>query len=505
MRFFPNIYAPNIYGVTSTGKFISLCIGLILVGIGYLVLPGYAFWLSLLFLVLFSVGIANPEYTFYLMLFILVEEMVHIYISFPPYYEGRIYPYQAVLLINFVCLFFVFAREKRAIRSTPIDALVWLIIFYELFSVLWTPVPEVGVFLCLYLLSYFFLFHLITNIVVNETILARTVNIIILGGIISATAIILSQWFEISKTIVFTESSGIKLAFQQQVSRAAGLAGTDHVAGFASIAASFVLAKIVWEKQFGMKAFYTLIYAYLLCGIITTTSRGVAIGAVGAFVFFILIQDKLRNTFIKNIFVYGLLIIIVVLLAKPGFIDRLLVGFGYTGDLIFSDMSFQGTEADISEGQGLSGMEIRWVWWKNGLYEMILHPLKILFGLGIGGFIVYSAGDNTVCSPEGNNVAVSFFLDMGLFGIITLLILMYLLVKHLGYWVVHGERSYSYYLFIGSLTALVAETGIHGLVDYDIVSYAGKYLWFPLALTMAAMNIVKDESSKGDDHGDYNA
>jgi hypothetical protein len=439
------------------------------------------------------------------MLFILVEEMVHFYIAFPPYYEGRIFPYQTLIFINFAGLLFVFAREKRVFRSTPIDVLVWLIVFYELVSFLWAPVPAVGGFLCLYLLSYLVLFHLITNIVVNEAILARTVNTLILGGICASTAIILSQWVEVSRTIAFSDTMGIKLAFQQQVDRAAGLAGTDHVAGFTSIAACFVLAKIAWEKQAGMKVLYTLIYAYLFYGILMTASRGVAIGFVGAFAFFLLIQANLRKSLIRNLFVYGFFLILVILIAKPGFIDRLLVGFGYTGELFFSDKVFHGTEALTEEGEGLSGMEIRWIWWKNGFLEMALHPLKILFGLGIGGFLVYSAGDNTVSSPEGNNVMVSFFLDMGLFGIIALLVLIYLLLKHLSYWVVNGERSYAYYLFLGSITAMVAETGIHGLVDYDLVSYAGKYLWFPLGLTMAAMNIVKDENSRGNDHEEYTA
>lgn len=146
----------------------------------------------------------------------------------------------------------------------------------------------------------------------------------------------------------------------------------------------------------------------------------------------------------------------------------------------------------------MSGMEIRKIWWENGLHEMVKHPYKFLVGLGNGGFIYYSNGTNTVTSPEVNSISFAFFYDMGVFGVLLLIILMYLIVKNIYFYLRNAKRDYYYYMLLGSVAALITESGVHGLVDYDITSYGSKYLWFPLGFTMAVVNIVKEREKASD-------
>ena len=71
---------------------------------------------------------------------------------------------------------------------------------------------------------------------------------------------------------------------------------------------------------------------------------------------------------------------------------------------------------------------------------------------------------------------------------------MYVIVRNIYHYLKNAERSYSYYMLIATTSAMIAETGIHGLIDYDLTSYGAKFFWFPLGFTMAVLNIVKSEN-----------
>ncbi len=385
--------------------------------------------------------------------------------------------------------------KKENIMQTPISAILCVIVSFEIISVLWAPDATIAVWSSILIILNLLLFYATTNIVVNKSILRRSIKVWILAGVIASTAIILSQWIDILRVIYITTHSGFKFAFQEQVTRPAGLAGVDHVAGFVSTAIFMTLGSMVWESRWKVKAMYFIFILYMLYSIIITGSRGVLIGLSGAYIFFILMHNHFMGRFIRHTFVFMCIIFFLTLTAKPGLIDRMLIGFGYTGTLYFSQTeSYHGTEAKTEHGEGLSGMEMRKIWWENSLKEMVRHPTKLLFGLGIGGFFLYSQGDNTtVSSPEVSSVSLAFFYDLGLLGIILFVFLAYLIVSNLHYYLRKSEKDYSYYMLLASTAALVAETVIHGFIDFDLTSYGSKYFWFPLGFNMAVLNIVKNE------------
>lgn len=467
-------------------------------GIVYLAAPWYVFAVALATAGIFAVGLFKPEYAFYLVLLLLVEEMVQYFISYPPYYEIRIYPYYLPLLAGILGVIVLSVAKKKPLRESPVTSVLWIIVVFEAVSIVWAPHLKIAAWLSVFLLLSIALFYLILNTVVDEATLRRTTYIWIFAGVAVSTAIILSQWIDVEKTIYLTKGSGLKMAFQEQVDRPAGLGGVDHVAGYVSMAVFMALGSMTHEKRWKVKAVYFILIIYMLFGIILTSSRGVIIGLTCAYLFFVFINPGFRNRFIKYSFIFFVLFIFTVLVVKPGLIDRMLVGFGYKGKLLFSDKTFTGTEAKTSEGQGLSGMEMREIWWKNGLNEMDKHPYKFLVGLGNGGFVYYSSGTNTVTSPEVNSVSFAFFYDMGVFGVLLLITLMYLIVKNIYFHLRNAERDYCYYMLLASVAALISESGVHGLVDYDLTSYGSKYFWFPLGFTMAVVNIIKNREQAAD-------
>ncbi len=472
-----------------------LCTAGVILGLGYVILPGIQFALSLLLLLILVTGLVKPVYTFYLMLFILVEEMVHLFITYNPIYSVRLYPYFVPLLATVSGIAFAKAARRFDLVRSPIDLLLLMVVAYETFSILWAPHFMIGVWLIVLLMLNYLLFFVAKNIVRDEIILRRAVRIWITAGIIAAASIAASQWITYEKIIYFTPTSGLKMAFEEQVSRPAGLAGVDHVAGFTSMALFLTLGAMAAEKRTGMKFFYLILVLLMLTGIVLTTSRGVIIGVVGAYIFFLIMHSHFKGKYIRYLVLFVVVVLFTVLVAKPGFIDRMLIGFGYTGDLLFSTKAYTGTEANTSAGQGLSGMEIRWIWWKNGFKQMSRNPMKLIFGEGVGGFYYYSTGGGgtTVTSPEANGIIPAFFFDMGIFGSILFIILVIIIASSLVRTMRKAKRTYSYYILLGATSALIAETGIHGLIDYDLTSYGSKYFWFPLGFTMAVLNLVQKQ------------
>jgi hypothetical protein len=301
--------------------------------------------------------------------------------------------------------------------------------------------------------------------------------------------VILSQWIDVSTDIFFTDKVGLHLAFQTLWNRPSGLAGTDHAAGFTNMAIALTWGVLASEKNVKRKAFYIILMLYMIYAVILTKSRGALIGLFGAYVFFVYMHSYFREKIIRYSFLFLLLIIFIILLAQPGFIDRILIGFGYTGKLYFSEQDYyHGTEAMTEAGQGLSGLEVRIYWWKNALGEMWRNPFKLLLGLGVGSFPYYSKG-----SPEVNSISFAFFYDMGVFGVIIFTIFLYILITNLYHYLKKAEKGYLYNILLASLTAFIADPGIHGLVDYDLTFFGSKFFWFPLGFIMAVLKIVKEE------------
>jgi O-antigen ligase len=263
------------------------------------------------------------------------------------------------------------------------------------------------------------------------------------------------------------------------------------MSGYLVMMTFLVYGRLVVSKKHWEKAWYFLTLCVYLVGIITTSSRGAIIGLVGGGVLFFAIHPLTRAHFLRNTLVALLVLLASVLIAKPSFVDRMLIGFGYSGSLIFEKDEETSIDKAAERTGNISGMGQRYAWWKLGLKEMVTHPHKLLLGLGIGGFISYARAIHT------HSAVLSFFFDMGLPGVLLQAACVVVLAWCFSRLLRSGKRDYAYFMFVGALVAFVAETAIHGLIDFDLYSYPAKMFWLPLGYVLAVYNLAMAGNPRG--------
>lgn len=463
----------------------------IALGLSYLLMPWYIFLAVFLVLGLFITGFIKPEYSFYLVIFVFIVEKVHLFIDIEHLYSAKIYPFALPLLATAAGVMAAKASHRIQFNKTPIGKILVVIALAEAVSVIWAPSFYIGLALSVLLIIDLLLFYMPVNLITNEETLRRVVGVWIVAAVIASAGVVISQWEDYTKTYYITRNIGVQVAFGEHKDRLAGIAGGDHVAGFISMAMFLTLGAIASEKRRMVNLGYAILVLFMLYAIILTTSRGVFIGVGAAYIFYIIMHNYFKGKIIRYTFLFIICTLFIVLLGKPGYIDRMLIGFGYSGELYFTEgkSSFSSSEESGSVSGSLSGMAYRELMWKRGLNAMTKEPLKYLFGLGNGGFLYYSLE-----SPEVNSISFAFFYDLGVFGILLLVFLLYVVTAYLYRCFRHGKKGYSYYMFLASVSAMIAETGIHGLVDYDLTSFGSKFFWFPLGFVMAVSNILRKES-----------
>lgn len=485
MKFFSLSENKTIYGNYNIP--VLLWLTGIVIGVAFLILPWYVFFAIFGFVCLQYIIMRNIEYGYYLILLSIPVERIFIILKYNNV-EFSIMPHIFFLTMTFLALIASTGRrENQQGKDSSISIILIAIVIYEVFSLLWTDAFTLGFLLVFSIVFNFLLFYVSTVVLKDEASLKRLTNALVVAGIIVATGVILSQWYDFSEKIRLTKYLTLKMAYGTIASRAAGFGGPAHSAGFLMLPIFIMIGNLFTVDRFSRKSLNILIIGYLIIGLITTASRGGLIGMMGGFFLLFLLHPFTKNKFIKYSFLIILLIPLIILIAKPSYIDRILIGFGYTGELYFSEEKTTQDSSDTGT-EGASGMELRKSWWETAFNEMLLNPHKLLLGLGIGSFIDLTGAIGT------HSVILSFFFDMGLIGIILCILLVIILYKKISYLFIYGKRTYCYYLLICSVVAFVGDVGIHGLIDYDLTYYPSKMFWFPIGYLAALLNIIKLEN-----------
>lgn len=456
------------------------------VGVTYLILPWYTF------LTIFSVSCLiyiiskKIEYGYYLILLSIAVERIFLVVHLRDV-DFFILPHIFFLLLTLL-VWTVSTHRQDSERREDLSIYIILVtvVIYESFSLLWAQSLTLGLMLVFSLFFNFSLFYLAIAILKDNASLKRLARVWVVIGIIVATGVILSQWLDYEEKIGLNKYLTLKLAFGEITNRAAGFGGPAHEAGFLVFPIFILIGNLFASDSFSKKLFHLLIMGYLIVGLIVTASRGALIGMLGGVLLLFLIHPFAKSKFIRYSLLFTFLVSLTILIAKPSYIDRIMVGFGYSGQLYFSDEG--NTYATSSDTSKLSGMKQRISWWETALNKMQDRPYKLLLGLGVGSFIIYTKAFGT------HSVPLSFFFDMGLTGAILLIFLVIILYKKFSYYIKYGRLTYCYYIFIVSVAAFVGDVGIHGLMDYDLSYYGSKMFWFPLGYVCALLNIMKSEN-----------
>ncbi|MBI4666720.1 MAG: O-antigen ligase family protein [Nitrospinae bacterium] len=366
----------------------------------------------------------------------------------------------------------------------PMDICLLLVLALEATALVWAPNFFFGATsLSLFVMNVAFYF-IVTLTVRSPRDMSRFFDLVIISGVIAASFLFWTAYDEgFTERTFINKTIGYAYGLVEVENRPGGLGGVDQTAGF--LAAGFILA---FTRLFDViskwkKYYYVVAGLYVFTGMLLTTARGALVGCVAGIAAFIILHNRTRKWVFTSMTVFGLLTVVMILATKPGFIDRILTGFGYTGTLFFSGDKKVDTS---SEGEDSStGIGARVEWWKKGFAEMNHHPLKLVFGLGPGGFVHYSE------APEVHSVYLSLFFDIGLAGLVILLFAFYFMAtsSHKAWALCEDDRRLRL-LLTGALAVTIGEVYVHGLIEYEYTSMLGRYPLLYLAMNVAMVNII---------------
>lgn len=477
--------SPRLSSATPKAPLLLFWIAGILLGLGYLAMPGYLFWtLSVLFLSSILI-VRDFRYGYYLLILILPVELTHLAVSPRDIatYDIHFFPYLLPLCITLAGWLVAKAwKNDLQGKTAPVSGLLFFMVTYMLISLLWAPLSELGVLLAVSLTLNFLVFFLTRAVIIDEATLRRASVVWVWMGFITATGVILSQWYSYKATWQLTGATQIVVHFGEFLNRPAGFGSSDNMAGLLVSSMFITMGILMTSSGFTRRFFLFLLIIYQAIAMIETTSRGALIGFVAGLILLFTIHPSTKSRVLRHSFLAVLLLGLTILIAKPAYIDRLLVGFGYTGTLYFSEVV---PGATSQESVNLSS---RVNYWKKAFKEMTKRPYKLILGLGLGGVIAYSG------LPHTHSVPISFFFDLGLAGAVIFIVLALILLTNFSHYIRHARRTRSYYIFIVAVAAFVAEVGVHGLIDYDFYSYTACMFWFPLGYACAALNVMMSEN-----------
>jgi hypothetical protein len=459
----------------------------ILVGLSYLVLPGYVFGALFALFLLIMVIFKNYSYGYYLVMLFLPVDMSHLAITLKTYSAYRVlfFPYLVPLSFAYVAWFAskLWSHEQQR-KTAPIEGILVLMVTYLCISLIWAPHRDLGALLAITLVLNFLVFFLTRDVITDDVTLRKAAFAWIMMGVVTATGVIVSQWYSYKAIEQISETTSLVINFGEIHSRPAGFGSENDMGGLLVSGVFITIGMFMSSRGLAKRLFIASLISYQFIALILTVSRGSLIGFFAGLILLLIVHPSAKNKIIRYFFLSFILVGLLILIAKPGYIDRLLIGFGYTGELYFSNTqtSYSGN-TDVSKVD-VSGLAGRIKMWKTGFQEMLNHPYKLILGLGMGGFITYSGQVYT------HSVPFSFYFDLGVIGVIVFIILAIILFSQFSRYLRLARRTDSYYIFMTAVVAFVAEIGVHGLIDYDFYSYPSRMFWFPLAYVCAALNVM---------------
>ncbi len=446
----------------------------------------YLTFLSLVGLVVFSAILIRPMFGFYLLIITLLEEMVRFFVMTQPYVTTKFYLHLIFLYPTFIgwCI----AKSAGIVEKRPhntLDPLVILVVIYQTVSILWAPSLEVSLLTLIILYSNFLLYYLPGALIRDQKTLKNCINAWIITGVIVGIGVLLTNnnFIHIGDTVLINKDMGFMYEFKEHHNRASGFAGSDHAGGFLILTSAFTIGYMIVAKGWKKILLFAVVIFLFYCNIVTVT-RSTMFGNIALFFMFFFINPLYRKKLIKYSFITVILSFFVIIAAKPGMFDRTLIGLGIIDSPIFYEKEITSEETL----ENISGMGIRIIWWKDSLKVMLDDPSRLLLGLGLSGFVYHTT------SPEVNGATWAFFYEMGIFGTILLIfILINLFTTFKPYFVNINfkEMGYPAIMLICAVLGYIGDTGIHGLIDYDLTGPGSRLVWFPLGFIMAILNIVK--------------
>ena len=377
------------------------------------------------------------------------------------------------------------ATAGRTVRPpvslTPLTPFVAAIVVLHVLGLAWAPHTLFAVGQLATLSFDALLFFALMGVVSDGERLRTLAWSMVVSALAVCVAMFCGAWYDWAGTLHL--GRGVELNFElfsdERWGRIGGLCSANQAGGFLVMALFLTigLSRLYsrW-KRVGL-VFLAMLF---LTFVVVSGSRGAILGFCGAAGAFMLLHPATRRRLLSRTTLLVLVLAGAILAGKPSFIDRMLVGFGYSGPLLFSEKKTSGSVANTS------GSGARFRMWKDALSVMADRPELMLLGLGPGGFIWYTR------EPEVHSLWLAFFFDLGLLGgligILGLATLSVALAQAFKNTPPGPDRT----LFIAAVVGGLAELGIHSLIDHDLTSPVSRFAWLYLAIVAAALRVVQN-------------
>ena len=406
-----------------------------------------------------------------------------------PYLPGvatQFFP--AMLLLPPTLLGFLAAGARPRVRFaavrrenlTPLAPFVAAVLTLHLLAIAWAPHVEFALGQAATLVFDVLLFFTLVIAVDSPRRLRTACWTMVASAVLVCATMVLGALYAWAGSIPL--GTGAQLNFElfseERWGRIGGLCSANQAGGFLVFTTFLTLGLSRLYRRLARVALCLLALTFLSF-VVVSGSRGAILGFLGASGLFMLCHAPTRRRLLSRSTLLAVALLVAILAGKPSFIDRMLVGFGYSGPLLFSEKKTSDSSSNVS------GSGARFRMWKQALGVMADEPGLMVLGLGPGGFIWHTG------EPEVHSLWLAFFFDLGLAGGLVGLLGLTVLGTSVGAALRRAPPGTPRTLFVAVVVASLAEIGIHSLIDHDLTSPVSRFTWLYVALLAAALQVVR--------------
>lgn len=431
--------------------------------------PYYA--IPFLFIVIIvSVCFVKPEILYYLTIFFIPIEAIHLDIYIRNSMHERIAFVNILLYITLISWFFARMAKTRSSRPTcSFELIIGFFMLWSTISLFWSDDKLHGIaelfLLCASAISIYLSMALIRNRRILNTALWVFIGTSIMNAIVSIYSthttfekISLFDYQELSIMFLFN-TSGINV-------RGHGFLHQNSTAVFITMAIFLVFGKILTSTSTKVRITLFIAILLMLTGCAATLSKGGLLGFISGCLFLIVQVSKLKRFFLTSILVILLLIIFSFFMS-------------HLNDIV-KTIDF-GVSRTASSSEGDTSTSTRLNYWTVGMN--LLNTSNGL-GAGIGGY-----RQHNLPVAHAHSIYLSSLFDLGIIGFIVWFLILGGLFWRMLNLLKRCNNKYWKDILIcyaaGYISLLVS-----GIVDFE---YTYLIVWSYLGLGMALANIIDKE------------
>ncbi len=396
--------------------------------------------------------------------------------------------FPAMVFLPLVCLGFLVraaldGERRRPVRRGNLSVLVpfvTVVATLHTFALAWAPHTLFGLGQLATLASDVLFFCLVVAAVSDVGRLRALCLSVVVSAVIVCATMVCATYYDWAGTLRL--ASGVELNFElfseARWGRIGGLCSANQAGGFLVFSTFIAMGLAVRHRRIP-RALFGLLALTFLTFVVVSGSRGAILGFGGAAGAFMLLHEPTRRRLLSRSTLLVLALAVAILVGKPSFIDRMLVGFGYDGPLIFSAKKKSESTSNVS------GSGARFRMWKKALSVMADRPELLLLGLGPGGFIWHTR------EPEVHSLWLAFFFDLGLLGGLTGILGLACLAGSTVTTLRRAPPGQARLLFTAVAVAALAELGMHSAIDHDLTSPVSRFAWLYVAVLAAALRVAR--------------